>query len=120
MSSVIVISDDEQDEVNIDHRPNLSSPIPPERFLGNTEDSSPGERRAKANVRIGPPGQRKRRRLSDSSDVDIVEVKNPPKAKKAKREERKAVSVSFRLVIHFVAARADWPPRLSALRSSSL
>jgi len=100
MPSVIVISDDEQDELNIGHRLNLSSPIPPERFLGNT-GNSPGERRV--NLKIGPPGQKKRRRLSDS-DVEAAEVKDVSKAKKAKREQRKAVSTSSRFVIHFVAA----------------
>jgi len=100
MPSVIVISDDEQDELNIGRRPNLSSPIPPERFLGNPGNSL-GER--SVNLKIGLPGQRKRRRLSDS-DAEAVEVKDVSKAKKVKREERKAVSTSSRFVIHFVAA----------------
>ena len=91
MSSVIVISDDEQDELNVVHRPNLSSPIPPQRFLGNA-GSSPGERKAKVNLKLTPPGQKKRRRLSDS-DVESVEVKDVSKAKKVKREQRKAVSI---------------------------
>ena len=91
MPSVIVISDDEQDELNTVRRPNLSSPIPPERFLGNPE-SSPGERRAKTSLKIGPPGHKKRRRPSDS-DGDVVEGKDVLKVKKAKREERKAVSI---------------------------
>jgi len=90
MPSVIVISDDEQDELNVDHRPNISSPIPPEGFLGNP-GNSPRERTVKINLGIGPPGQGKRRRLSES-DVEVVEVKHVPKAKKAKKEERKAVS----------------------------
>lgn len=96
MSTVIVISDDEQDEVKITHRPNLSSPIPPQRFLGNPGSSPPGERKVKVNLKIDPSGQGKRRRLSDSG-VEVVEVKDIPKAKKAKREERKAVSVSRHL-----------------------
>lgn len=54
-------------------------------------------------MKIGPPGQKKRRRLSDS-DVEAAEVKDVSKAKKAKREQRKAVSTSSRFVIHFVAA----------------
>jgi len=92
MPSVIVISDDEQDEVNVVHHPKLSSPIPPKRFLGNSGSSPQGERRGKVNLKIGPPGQRKRRRPSDS-DVEAVEVKDVPKVKKTKREQRKAVSV---------------------------
>lgn len=98
MSTVIVISDDEQELVEIIHRPNLLSPIPPQRFLGNPGSSPPGERGAKINLKIGPPAQGKRRRPSESG-VEVVEVKDVPKAKKAKREERKAVSVSSRLVI---------------------
>jgi hypothetical protein len=92
MPSVIVISDDEQDEVNVVHRPNLSSPIPPERFLGNPGSSPQGERRAKVDVKIGPPGKRKRRRPSES-DEEFVEVKDVSRVKKTKREQRKAVSV---------------------------
>jgi len=89
---VIVISDDEQDEVKVFHRPNLSSPIPPERFLGNPGSSPQGEQRAKVNLKIGPLGQRKRGRPSDS-DAEAVEVKDVSRAKKTKREQRKAVSV---------------------------
>jgi hypothetical protein len=92
MPSVIVISDDEQDEQTVVHRPNLSSPIPPERFLANS-GSSTGEQKAKVNLKLGPPVQKKRRRVSDA-DVEDVEVKDVSKAKKAKREERKAVSNS--------------------------
>ena len=99
MSSVIVISDDERDELNIVPRPNLSSPIPPQRFLG-IAGSSPGERKVKVNLKLTPPGQKKRRRLSDS-DVE-VQVKDVSKAKKVKREERKAVSIPP--VIGLVAA----------------
>ena len=102
MSSVIVISDDEQDGVNFAHRPNLSSPIPPERFLGNAGNTPPEERAVKVDVKVGPPGRRKRR-LSDS-DTEAVEVKDASKAKKTKREERKAVNTLSRLVTHFVAA----------------
>lgn len=91
MSSVIVISDDERDELNVAHHPNLSSPIPPQRFLG-IAGSSPGERKAKVNLTLTPPRQKKRRRLS-GSDVEAVEVKDVSKAKKVKREERKAVSI---------------------------
>ena len=103
MSSVIVISDDEQDEVNVVHHPKLSSPIPPERFLGNPGSSPQGERKAKVNLKVGPPGQKKRRRSSDS-DVEVIEVKDVSKAKKAKREERKAVSV-FHPVSSFILRR---------------
>lgn len=92
MRSVIVISDDEQDEVNVVHHPKLSSPIPPERFLGNSGSSPQGEQRVKVNLKIGPPGKRKRRRPSDS-DVESVEVEDVSRAKKTKKEERKAVSV---------------------------
>ena len=91
MSSVIVISDDERDELNVIHHPNLSSPISPQRFLG-IAGSSPGERKVKVNLKLTPPGQKKRRRLSDS-DVEAVEIKDVSKAKKVKREERKAVSI---------------------------
>jgi len=90
MSSVIVISDDEQGELNVPHRLNLSPPIPPQRFLGNP-GNSPGERKVKVNLKLTPPGQKKRRRLSDS-DTEAVGVEIVSKAKKAKREERKAVS----------------------------
>jgi len=91
MSSVIVISDDEQGGLNVVHHPNLSSPIPPQRFLG-IAGSSPGERKVKVNLKLTPPGQKKRRRPSDS-DVEAVEVKNVSKAKKVKRDKRKAVSI---------------------------
>ena len=100
MSSVIVISDDERDELNIVTHPNLSSPIPPQRFLG-IAGSSPGERKVKVNLKLTPPGQKKRRRLSDS-DAEAAEVKDVSKAKKVKREERKAVSISP--VVGLVAA----------------
>ena len=92
MPSVIVISDDEQDEPSTIHHLNLSSPIPPQRFLGNPE-SSPGERKVKVNLKLTPPGQRKRRRSSDP-DVETIgaEVKDVSRAKKVKKEERKAVS----------------------------
>lgn len=102
MSSVIVISDDEQDGANFTHRPILSSPIPPERFLGNSGNSPSEELEVKVGGKIGPPGRRKRR-LSDS-DTEAVEVEDISKAKKTKREERKAVNTLSRLVIHFVAA----------------
>jgi len=95
MSSVIVISDDEQGGDDIGHRPNLSSPIPPERFLGNT-GSSPLA--VQGGLKIGSPVQRKRRRLSES-DEEVVEVKDVSRVKKAKREERKAVSIESHLVI---------------------
>jgi len=91
MSSVIVISDDERDELKVVHHPNLSSPIPPQRFLG-IAGSSPGERKVKVNLKLTPPGQKKRRRLSDS-DGEAVEVKDVSKVKKVKREQRKAVSI---------------------------
>ena len=105
MPSVIVISDDEQDELDTVHCPNLSSPIPAERFLGNPASSS-GERRAKVSLKVGPSGQRKRRRSSES-DAEVVEVKDVVKAKKAKREERKAVSIPRFVDGLVVAACAD-------------
>lgn len=116
MSAVIVISDDEQDDVVVVQRPNLSSPIPPERFLGNPGSSPTG---GMANLKIGPPGKRKRRRVSDS-DSEVIEVKDVSKVKKAKREERKAVSVSSRLVTYYVAMVLIPPPRSSALKISLL
>lgn len=98
MPEVIVISDDEQDELNIVGRPNLSSPIPPARFLGSSK-SSESPVKAGLSVKIGPPGQKKRRRPSESELV-----KDVSNVKKAKKEERKAVSIPSRCVIHFVAA----------------
>jgi len=80
MPSFILISDDEKEELNVVHRPNISSSIPPEGFLG------------KVSLKLGPLGQRKRRRSLDS-DGEVVEVKDISEAKKAKREERKAVSI---------------------------
>lgn len=115
MSSVIVISDDEQDELNISRRPNLSSPIPPGRFLGNPGSSeSPGEPKAKVHLKIEPPGQKKRRRVSDAEYVEVQEVS---RVKKAKREQRKAVSASPRVIISVAAECADG---ISPLVSSAL
>jgi len=113
MPEVIVISDDEQDEVNTVSRPNLSSPIPPARFLGNFR-SSETSGRAGLHVKIGPPGQKKRRRPSESEPVK--EVSN---AKKVKREERKAVSIPSRCVTHFVAAACADGTFLCILMSDS-
>jgi hypothetical protein len=97
MSQVIVISDDEQDEVYISRRPNLSSPIPPGRFLGKPDSpESPGERRLKVNLKVGPPIHKKRRRPSDLEPMEVQP--EPPTAKKVKREERKAVSTSSRFI----------------------
>lgn len=101
MSSVIVISDDEQDELNVTRHPNLSSPVPPERFLG----SKPLTGKVKVNLKIGPPTRRKRGRISDS-DVEFVEVGGAPKAKIMRREEHKAVSVLCSCVIYRVMAVA--------------
>lgn len=84
----MIISDDEKDELNVVHRPNFSFPI---RCLGNP-GSSPGVPKAKVILKLGPPGQRKRRRSSDS-DGEFVEMKDVSKVKKAKVEERKAVSI---------------------------
>jgi len=81
MPSFILISDDEKEELNIVNHPNISSSsISPEGFLG------------KVSLKLGPLGQRKRRRSLDS-DGEAVEVKDISEAKKAKREERKAVSI---------------------------
>ena len=109
MSSVIVISDDEQDVVKVVQRPNLSSPIPPERFLGNPGSSPQEERGAKVYLRMEPPEQRKRGRPSDS-DTEFVEVEDVSRVKKKKREERKAVSVPFHPISSLIlwrTARAD-------------
>jgi hypothetical protein len=94
MSSVIFISDDEQEEFAIAPHQNLSSPIPPERFLANR---SLTDKRMKVKSRVKPPAQRKRKRDSDSGvdPVDLVEAKGGSKAKKTRKEEHKAVSVSF-------------------------
>lgn len=113
MSSVIVISDDERDEPDVINRPNLSSPIPPERFLGNK--FSDGEQ-AKVSLKIGPPRQKKRRRISDSGG-EPVEAKGVPKVKKTKREEHKAVSVICSTV---AAPCVDWIfPHVFGPKSSS-
>ena len=109
MSSVIVISDDEQDVVKVVQRPNLSSPIPPESFLGNPGSSPQEERGAKVYLRMEPPEQRKRGRPSDS-DTEFVEVEDVSRVKKKKREERKAVSVPFHPISSLIlwrTARAD-------------
>lgn len=119
MPTVIVISDDEQEELNITRHPNLSSPIPPERFLGN---ESLTERNVKVNLEAGPPRERKRIRRRLDSDEEPLEVKDVPKAKRTKREERKSVSVFFRCVIYRIvaAARVDWiSPHVFGPKSSS-
>ena len=122
MPAIIVISDDEEDEQSTFQCPKISSPIPPERFLGRIGNpESPGERRPKPNLKVGPPSHKKRRRSSES-DVELVEVRDASKAKKTKREQRKAVSVPFCCVIYFVAAACtDWIFRhVLTLESSSL
>lgn len=83
MPSVVIISDEQ--ELGVDHRPYFSSPILAENFLGNPGSSPEGQG-------LGSPGQRKRRR-SIASDGEAVEVEDVSEAKKAKREERKAVSI---------------------------
>jgi hypothetical protein len=87
-ASVIVISDDEQDEAERcpPSKPLLSHSS--REVPGKSRKFPQGERRAKVDVKIGPPGQRKRRRPSES-DVEFVEVKDVSKAKKAKRENAK-------------------------------
>lgn len=91
MSSVIVISDDEQEKPTSPRHPILSSPIPPERFLAN----EPLTEKAEVKREVGQSIQRKKRRISESS-VEHVEIKDVSKAKKMRRDEYKAVSVSFR------------------------
>ena len=89
MPSVIVISDDEQEELTVPRYPNLSSPIPPERFLGNESLTE------KVKREIGNSTRGKKRRISNSG-VDPAEMNDVSKAKKMRREKHKAVGVSFR------------------------
>ena len=82
---MVIASEDWQDELNVIHAINFSSPTP-ESFPSNP-GSSPG---AKSSLKFGSPGQRKRGR---SFDLNGEVVEGNGNAKKAKREERKAVSI---------------------------
>ena len=97
MPSMVIASDDELDELNVFQVPNLYSPIPHDAFPFPA--SSPG---ARSSLTFGSPGQRKRGRSLDS-DGEVVEVRDASNVKRARMEERKAVSTSRSVLTRRVA-----------------
>jgi hypothetical protein len=95
MPTVIVISDDEQDEVD-------SCP-PSEPLISNPPSEIPGESRKfpslehRGEGELEDSGRQVQKNEGDYQTLDVEDVgaKDVSRAKKAKREERKAVSVPF-------------------------
>jgi len=94
---MVIASDEERDELDVFYGPSIYSPISYEAFPFPA--SSPG---ARSSLTFGSPGQRKRGRSLDS-DGEVAEVRDASSAKKARMEERKAVSLSRSVMARRVA-----------------